>query len=95
MGTTARYIGHVPAASTGTARRHRWEMVKALIVARGFVVFNFLPRKKKASKEKNQQKPPRKVEGRACSNLCTVAQGCLHQGGSTSTDQNPPQNSGV
>lgn len=56
VGTTARYIGHVPAASTGTARRRRWEMVKALIVARGFVVLNFLPHKKKPKNKKKISK---------------------------------------
>lgn len=78
VGTTARNIGHVPAASAGTAWRRQWEMVKALIVAHGFVVFHFLPRKK-THKTKNQQKTPRKVESSACSSLCPGAQGCLHQ----------------
>lgn len=60
VGTTARYIGHVPAASAGTAWRHRWEMVKALIVAHGFVVFNFLPHKKKPQ---NKQSAKNSREG--------------------------------
>lgn len=70
----------------------RWSRHSLLLVVLWFSIFFPV---KKATKQKNQQKPPRKVEGRACSSLCAVARGCLHQCGSTSTDQNPPQNSGV
>lgn len=70
----------------------RWSRHSLLLMVLWFLIIFPI---KKTHKTKNQQKPPRKVESRACSSLCPGARGCLQQGGSTSTDQNPPQNSGV
>lgn len=73
----------------------RWSRHSLLLVVSWFLVFFPVKKKNKTNKTKNQQKTPRKVESRACSSLCPGAWGCLHQGGSTSTDQNTPQNSRV
>lgn len=60
VGTTARYIGHVPATRAHTAWCCRWEMVKALIVARGFYFSSPLKKKKKQQKKPNK-KPTKKL----------------------------------
>lgn len=89
VGTTARYIGHVPATRAHTAWCCRWEMVKALIVARGFYFSS--PLKKKKNNKKSQTKNPPKnstkttQEGGEQGLQQPVSWGCLHQGSSTST----------
>lgn len=59
--------------SMGTAWHHRWEMVKALIVAHGFVVFNFLPRKKNTKLKISKKHPGRWRAGFAA--VCVLGLG--------------------
>lgn len=82
-----------PARAQPGVTNGRWARHSLLLMVLWFLIF--FPVKKKHKTKKNQQKPPRKVESRACSSLCHGARGCLHQGSSTSTDQNSQQNSGV
>lgn len=67
-------------------------MVKALIVAHGFVFFIFLPLKKKTTQEGGDWQPASASRG---SELAVVVAGRLLVPGWHHFYQNPPRNSGL
>lgn len=77
----------------------RWSRHSLLLMVLWFLFFFPMKKKPKKPKKTNTKKlnknHPGRWRSRACSSLDPGAWGCLHQGGSTSTGQNPLQNSGV